>query len=125
MSHNHQNNVELEYIDDRDHHEEMYAQTAAQQMQQQMQQQQPIVNMKRISRGYSKRKFGHVRGREHVQNVQNVHRVQPAMPQTVISLDDRYSNSNSKRSPRSPTKKKKFFESKSRGSKKMVKIIGK
>merc|ERR1711997_143639 len=108
----------------------MYTQTAAQQMQQ-MQQQQPIVDMKRISRGYSKRKFGHVRGREHVQNVQHV---QPAMdhmgvamPQTVISLDDRYSNSNSnsKRSPRSPTKKKKFFESKSRGSKKMVKIIGK
>merc|ERR1719461_171634 len=122
MSHNHQNNVELEYIDDRDHHEEMYAQTVAQQQMQQ--QQQPIVNMKRISRGYSKRKFGHVRGREHVQNIQNVQTVQPvmdhigvAMPQTVITLDDRYSNSNSKRSPRSPTKKKKFFESKSRGSK--------
>merc|ERR1719461_957697 len=123
MSHNHQNNVELEYIDDRDHHEEMYAQTVAQQQMQQ--QQQPIVNMERISRGYSKRKFGHVRGREHVQNIQNVQTVQPvmdhmgvAMPQTVITLDDRYSNSNSKRSPRSPTKKKKkFFESKSRGSK--------
>merc|ERR1719229_240891 len=118
MSHNHQNNVELEYIDDRDHHEDMYAQ----------QQQQPTVNMKRISRGYSKRKFGHVRAREHVQHVAVDH-MGVAMPQTVISLDDRYSNSvsnsNSKRSPRSPTKKKKFFESKSRGSKKMVKIIGK
>lgn len=124
MSHNHQNNVELEYIDDRDHHEEMYTQ---QQLQQMQQQQQPIVNMKRISRGYSKRKFGHVRGREHVQHVAMDH-MGVAMPQTVISLDDRYSNSNSNsnRSPRSPTtKKKKFFESKSRGSKKMVKIIGK
>jgi len=130
MSHNHQNNVELEYIDDEQSHH------------------QPMVTMKRISRGYNKRKFN-LKDREQERNAM-------MMPQNVMTMTmdrstDRtvveprresgshgnpshrqVSHSSTKRSTsRSPTgttktkKKGYFFESKSRGSKKLAKIIGK
>jgi len=49
MSHNNQNNVELEYIDDEQHHDVNHHSMPHHQ--------QPMVTMKRISRGYNKRKF--------------------------------------------------------------------
>jgi len=119
MNHNSHNNVELEYIDDDE-------------------QQHPTVNMKRISRGYNKRNFTL---REH----RDRERATEPMPETAgaLSVDrdartprsiSRRQNGSAKRgSPRAAattttTKTKKkgyFFESKSRGSKKLAKIIGK
>ena len=99
--------------------------------------------MKRISRGYNKRKFSHNRDHREIRElrelpVDHVQHPQLTMPQNVVALAmDRGMNQGqrqvtiSKRSsPRSPmgTKTKKkgyFFESKSRGSKKLAKIIGK
>jgi len=143
MSHNNQNNVELEYIDDEQRHDVH---------------QQPMVTMKRISRGYTRRK-PMVKDREQELAHSNL-----MMPQNVVNMvmerehvqsrdgmkQNGHSNGHSgghsgrsdgshrqititkRSSPRSPTtstktKKKgySFFESKSRGSKKLAKIIGK
>jgi len=123
MSHNHQNNVELEYIDDEAHH-------------------QPMVTMKRISRGYNKRKFSlkdREQERPQLMMAQNVRTMDRSADRIVDREPRRQSGSHgqhrqatlTKRSTsRSPTgtktkKKGYFFESKSRGSKKLAKIIGK
>jgi len=121
MSHNNQNNVELEYIDDEQHHEVS---------RQYHHQQQPMVTMKRISRGYNQRKFS-LKDREPEHPALTI-------PQNVVAMAmDREQQTahrqvtiSKRRSPRSPTgtktkKKGYFFESKSRGSKKLAKIIGK
>merc|ERR1719216_371473 len=121
MSHNHQNNVELEYIDDEAHH-------------------QPMVTMKRISRGYNKRKFS-LKDREQerpqqLMMTQNVRTMDRSTERIVDHEPRRQSGSHGHRqvtkrsTSRSPTgtktkKKGYFFESKSRGSKKLAKIIGK
>jgi len=167
MSHNNQNNVELEYIDDEQHHDVNHHSMPHHQ--------QPMVTMKRISRGYNKRKFN-LKDREldHAnlavkmpQNVvalamdrsmerererlerERLEREQRNMDRIVERCDTMKQSGHSngshgshashrqvtitkRSSPRSPTtntktKKKgySFFESKSRGSKKLAKIIGK
>merc|ERR1719499_583702 len=167
MSHNNQNNVELEYIDDEQHHDVNHHSMPHHQ--------QPMVTMKRISRGYNKRKFN-LKDREldHAnlavkmpQNVvalamdrsmerererlerERLEREQRNMDRIVERCDGMKQSGHSngshgshashrqvaitkRSSPRSPTtntktKKKgySFFESKSRGSKKLAKIIGK
>merc|ERR1719273_217717 len=117
MSHNHQNNVELEYIDDEQHdHGDHDHERLVQQHQQQ--QQQSMVTMKRISRGYNKRKFSHNREHREIRElrelpVDHVQHPQLTMPQNVVALamGQRQVTISKRSSPRSPmgtkTKKKK------------------